>query len=101
METEPKPEKKVVCEEFKQEVQPIQYNYMGIAPLTINPDDEEVCFIKYRIPRIDALQVCVNLRVLVVHYLIENQFENQLDWKNWGTWMLSPIGGVRVVRQQD
>ena len=36
---------------------------MGKEPLDVNPEDEEIYFIKYRIPKIEALTNCVNLKV--------------------------------------
>jgi hypothetical protein len=42
---------------------PIQYTPIGEEPLLVNPDDTEIHFIKFRIPKIARLDVCLKLQV--------------------------------------
>lgn len=56
-------------EEYVEEVPadkpPIAYTYMGSAGLEIEPDDEVVDFcMQYRIPKIEGLEECKNLKRL-------------------------------------
>ena len=74
-----KQQKQVKVDELNQEdlKSPIQYTPIGIGELIVNADDTEINFIKYRIPKIEGIDICINLQVLLVFCF--NPFSKKLS----------------------
>lgn len=66
-------------EEYVEEDQadrpPIAYDYMGSEALPIDPEDEVVDFcMQYRIPKIEGLEECKNLKVSIFMTCFTNRY---------------------------
>ena len=58
-------------EESDPERPPIAYTYMGQDGLEIDPEDETVDFcMQFRIPKIEGLEECKNLKVSILRFFI-------------------------------
>ena len=67
-------------EEDDPERPPIAYTYMGSQGLPIGDDDEVVDFcMQYRIPQIEGLEKCTNLKVSIQHNFLTIRFIGYLE----------------------